>query len=239
MKLVYFDEVKYKPNEQPYYWLGAIVVTPEMVFHLENAMNTLSNECFGSQVLKKETEFHAAEIFHRKSNFKSWKDINERMNVIIRLADILDSQEGLAKIYVKMDTSKIYANTSVEDMAFMFLVEKAEKYLRAQKSPGMLVGDKENDKVSKQFAETLSHYRESGTNYQFGMELTHLIDTVHFTNSHHSRMLQLADLYVWLNQLCSRSDPSEHPASLIIEHVKNNTDILNPQKYKIWPSVAS
>ena len=71
------------------------------------------------------------------------------------------------------------------------------------------------------------------------MELTHLIDTVHFTDSHHSRMLQLADLYVWLLQLCTNPDPEAHPQKIVVCYVREKTDILSPNKYKVWPTNQS
>lgn len=239
MRLAYFDEVKYQKGKQPYYWVGGIVVTPEIVWHLENAVSELSRQCFGITTLSKETEFHAAEIFHRKRNFKAWADIEKRVGVINRLADILNSQEGLAKIYVRIDPARMISESEIEDKAFMFFVERVEQYLRSQKSPGMLIGDRDNGRVSKQFAETLSQYRAHGTSYQFGIELTHLIDTVHFTDSHHSRMLQLADLYVWLLQLRANSNSEAYPHKLVLEYVGENTNLFNPQKYKVWPTAMS
>lgn len=239
MRLIYFDEVKYQQGNQPFYWIGGIVVTPEAIWRLENAVGDLSKEIFGISTLSKETEFHASEIFHRKRNFKDWQDIDKRMGVIIRLSDILDAEDDLIKIYVRIEPAKMIAEIEIENKAFMFFVEKVEQYLRANKTPGMLIGDRENERVSKQFSETLSHYRAYGTSYQFGMELTHLLDTVHFTDSHHSRMLQLADLYVWLLQLCVNSTPDSYPRKIVVQHVRENTDILRPNKYKIWPTNQS
>ena len=240
MLLAYFDEVKYQEGEQPYYWIGGIVATPEMVRDLEKAVNELSEECFNAATLSKDTEFHAKEVFHGKRNFNKWKNIEKRMNVLIRLADILNSQPGLAKIYARIEPAKIVTQISIEDTAFMFFVERVEQYLRSRGLPGMLIGDRENERVSKQFAENLSCYRRYGTNYEFGTELNNLIDTVHFTNSHHSRMLQLADLYVWLLQLSFNSSPGKSYAhGLVINHVRENTSIFSPTKYKIWPTDRS
>ena len=239
IRIIYFDEVKYQQGNQPYYWIGGIVVTPEAIWRLENSVGELSKECFGASTLSKDTEFHAAEIFHRKRNFKKWNEIDKRINVLKRLAEILNVEEELAKIYVRIEPAKMISESNIEDNAFMFFVERVEQYLRANKTPGMLIGDRENERVSKQFSETLSHYREYGTSYQFGMELTHLIDTVHFTDSHHSRMLQLADLYVWLLQLCINSDPEAHPQNLVVGYVKEHTNLLSPNKRKIWPTSQS
>ncbi len=235
MLLIYFDEVKADHTTQPYYWLGGIVVTEKMINSLEKAVDELSRECFDIATRSKDTEFHATEIFNRKANFKEWRNIDKRMNVLAKLANILDSEPDLAKIYVRLDPAKIYAKKKVEPLAFMYFVERVEQYLKAKKSAGMLIGDRENTRISNLFANNLSLYREYGTDYDFSMNLEHLLDTVHFTDSHHSRMLQLADLYVWLLQLCAGSRAKKHPQQLVVEHVRNTTNILSPNKYKRWP----
>lgn len=195
MLITYFDEVKYQQGSQPYYWLAGISASATTIWELESKVAELSQEYFGSPALTRDTEFHAAEIFHRKRNFKQWWDIGSRVQVINRLASILNEAEGVGKIYVRIDPSKMIAD-DYEQKAFIFFVERVEMHLNAHKQPGLLIGDRENEKVSGAFAETLSKYRFDGTPYQFGRKLEFLIDTVHFTDSHHSRMLQLADLYV-------------------------------------------
>ena len=111
--------------------------------------------------------------------------------------------------------------------------------LRANKSPGVLIGDRESDPVSGVFAETLSQFRETRTKYEFGMELTHLVDTVHFTDSHHSRMLQLADLYVWAMQFCTEGNNDSFPRSEIATFLREETRLLAPHRYKEWPTDQS
>jgi hypothetical protein len=69
----------------------------------------------------------------------------------------------------------------------------------------MLIGDRENETVAGKFAEK-PFYRTDGTQYEFGQQLERLLDTVHFTHPHHSRMLQLADLHAWLWQLREAGD---------------------------------
>lgn len=86
-------------------------------------------------------------------------------------------------------------------------------------------------------ANELSNFRTWGTRYNFGIDLTHLIDTVHFTASAHSRMLQLADVYVWFQQLCSNAN-SDHRKELA-DYVRHSTNLLRPTRYKEWPTSQS
>lgn len=238
MQIAYFDEVKYQSGAQPYYWLGALVASAEAIWRLESKVAEIASRCFGRSTLSRETELHAADIFHRKSNFKLWKDIDSRIAVLRDLATIISEEQELGRIYVRIEPRLRIADDHAE-MAFMFLVEKLEDLLRSMKSPGMLIGDRENDQVSNEFAEALSRFRASGTPYQFGTELRCLIDTVHFTSSHHSRMLQLADAYVWLMQFWHTTDKSKHPNSVLVSHLSDNTNLSYANRYKHWPTEQS
>jgi hypothetical protein len=235
--VVYFDEVKYAQGKQNYYWLGGIVASAEAIWSLENALAALSDELFGTPNLTRETEFHTSDIFHRKKNFKDWPDITKRLDVIKRLLTILNAAP-IGKIYVRVEPAKMVAS-DIERKAFMFFTERVELYLRGEKSPGILIGDRENDRVSGTFSEILSRYRSSGTPYAYGTRLTHLIDTVHFTDSHHSRMLQLADLYVWALQFYVGGDNTVYPRSDLAAFIKESTQILVPHRYKVWPTDQS
>lgn len=238
MLIAYFDEVKYQAGSQPYYWLGGLIVDAGLVRVLEAEVDALAMECFGTSTLGRDTELHAAEIFHRKRNFKDWSDIEKRISVIQSLAAIVGRQEGVGRVYVRLEPARMIAEDNLDQRSFMFFVERVEGYLRAKQDLGMLIGDRESDKVSTVFAEALSHYREHGTPYAFGQKLERLIDTVHFTESHLSRMLQLADAYVWLLQLCQQ-DSEAYPAKKLVQYVREHTQVLSPHKYKIWPTDQS
>jgi hypothetical protein len=57
----------------------------------------------------------------------------------------------------------------------MYLVERVDRYLHAQKSPSMLIGDRENETIAGKFAEKLSHYRTDGTKFEYQTNVRSLI----------------------------------------------------------------
>jgi hypothetical protein len=238
MLLAYFDEVKFQAGTQPYYWLGGLIVDAQLIKQLEGEVDALARECFGTSTLGRGTEFHAAEIFHRKRNFKDWPDIGKRLSVLKRLASIIGRQEGIGRVYARLDPAKMIADDNLDQKAFMFFIERVEMYLGSKKDLGMLIGDRESEKVATVFAEALSRYREHGTSYAYGTNLERLIDTVHFTESHLSRMLQLADAYVWFLQLCAHNN-GKYPGSELVEYARTKTDLLSPHRYKVWPTDQS
>jgi hypothetical protein len=145
--ITYFDEVKYQAGVQPYYWLGGIVVNADAIWALEQKVSDLANECFKVATLSRDTEFHAADIFHRKKNFKSWPDIQARIGVINKLASIVNEQNDIGKVHVRIEPARMVA-TDYEQKAFMFFVERVETFLRAANSRGILIGDRESEKIS-------------------------------------------------------------------------------------------
>lgn len=240
MLITYFDEVKTDPVNQHSYWIGGLVMPAESIWRIERRLNDLAKEVFQSSALTVDTEFHAADLFHQKKHFKKW-DLSKRLETLCRMIDILNEETGFGKVFVRMNLSNMIFESSLENIqskAFMYFVERVEKYLQAKKSPGLLIGDKDSDSVSSSYAKNLARYRAQGTPYHFGIELKNLIDTVHFTRSHHCRLLQMADLYVWLLQLCSEGDHEKYPRKKIIEYVKT-TNILIPDRYKDWPTKES
>lgn len=236
MLVAYFDEVKYQKGRSPFYWLGAVVADADMIKDLEHKVNDLAEEIFGTRTLTKETEFHAADILNGHGPFKGW-DWAKRIDTLKQLITIFGSAQGLAKIFVKMDVERMWSS-DVEGMAFMFLVERIDLHLRAQKLPGMLIGDRENEIIAGKFAEELSRFRTDGTDFAYGTKLHRLLDTVHFTHSHHSRMLQLADLHAWLRQLRQAGDQGKWHRQQILNHVATIADCLSPRRYKEWPPSA-
>jgi len=236
LHLAYFDEVKVAPPGQPFHWLCAILVDANDVAAIEAEVSALAVECFGNATLTRDTEFHAAAIFNRSENFKHWTDPVKRVEVLKRLFRILDKHDVIGKVYVRLDPRRMAATDNVDERAFMFFVERIDMALADRQSMGLLIGDFESDRFSSVAARNLSAYREGGTPYQFGREIKQLIDTVHFTHSHHSRLLQLADCFAWSQQLChTASGTATGLRAELAEWVRTETNLNGTHRYKHWP----
>jgi len=62
-----------------------------------------------------------------------------------------------------------------------------------------------------------------------------VIDTFHFTQSHHSRVLELADACMWYRQLGWRTDVQTQLRKGFLTHCRE-LDIGMPNTYKYWPN---
>lgn len=235
MKLIFFDESK-NDAQYEHYHLGAVCIDEEQLAGVEAAVNALALETFGSAELSHASEFHAAEIFHRKSNFKGWLDFDKRVALLSRLADVL-TLEGVQRIDIQVNCAYLHPSQDAAEIAFMFLCERANDLVKAQGKLGMLIGDRENDRLSARFSTTLSAYRASGTEFAYGRDIHNLVDSVHFTHSYLSRFLQLADVYCWFLQFRNRNLLSENfrHRTMLESLRRDGTSVFFANKYKEWP----
>jgi hypothetical protein len=96
----------------------------------------------------------------------------------------------------------------------------------------IMIGDMDAQVLNKTIRE-FQQYRIQGTPWEFGKEIPSIVDCVHFAHSHHSRMIQLADVYLF-------SATHRHSARGG-EMAQKFTEALNlrdigPQRYKDWPT---
>jgi hypothetical protein len=235
MYLAFFDETKDGP-EYPHYHIGGVCIEESCMLEVEKLLSELANKVFGTSELSKETEFHAVEIFHRKRAFKTWRNIADRLGVIEQLMQVM-SREDVLLIDVQINCDKLYDNQKADEIAFMYFVERTNDLMKAKKSLGMLIGDRESDRVSERYARSLSAYRAAGTEFAHGRDINHLVDSVHFTHSHLSRFLQLADVYTWLMQFRNRNRGSKDPVhNSVFELFKKDGIDVWAKKYKEWPT---
>lgn len=206
MKLIYFDEAKNDPDYSRYH-IGAVCIDEADLSAVEKHMAGIAERAFATAELSRATELHAVELYHRKGNFKKCSDFQARMELIADIVQVLSLPE-VELISIQINCELLYANMQPEEIAFMYLCEKANDLMKSKGSRGLLIGDRESDKVADRFSRTLSSYRVAGTEFAYGRDIRNLVDSVHFTHSHLSRFLQLADVYVWLLQFRDRNKNS-------------------------------
>jgi hypothetical protein len=236
MRICYFDEVKPSPQGQPFYWLGGLMLQDDVIHGLEEELRRLAHDCFGTYELTQQTEFHATDICTGNGCFRRWRIPERRLDVLKELARIIDKPEGVSRVSVRLDISRIDRSVDHEAMAFMFLVEKVNDFARAKGTNALLIGDLEHERVVSRSVRNLAEFRQNGTRYAFGRRIENVLDTVHFAHSHHSRLLQLADAHMWFKQLLNRTDEPSGIKIELIRHLRQHTDITWDHKYKYWPA---
>lgn len=237
MHLVYFDESKPDKGLKKFIF-GAVCISDERLEEVENQVSEIAIEALGGPVMRKENELHAADIYHRKANFKKFPDPIIRERVLIDIAKLL-SQSHIRLIKIVVNVENLREDEDASELAFMFLCERVSELMKSLKSTALLIGDRENDRESQRFAYDLSGHRIHGTTLQFGRSIDHIADSAHFTHSHLSRFLQLADCYTWLVQFLYRNDANnEERHTSLLRALRADEIDLFPAKYKEWPSSA-
>ena len=195
MHLFYYDEVKYDPNNQPSFWLGGVCVQDEKIKEIENEVNEISKNMFGTNELNKKTEMHAVDLIGWRGNFKG-KQFEERMNCLRQILNVL-SRKYVHCVHVKVKGDN-------QEKAFANMIKKVNNLLAELNTHGIIIGDYDEE-YSEMSAENLSQMRQAKNN--------RIIEAACFSTSHNSRMLQLADVYIYcmqfLNQPSKRSPPSK------------------------------
>lgn len=232
MHLTYIDEVKYDKRSEKFYWLCGLAFPEDSIKALEHSLSKISQNYFGTPILSKETEFHASHIVHGKGPYKG-RELANRFGLFKSLLDALNNCQDLKKIVVRINPAKMVAR-GYQDKAFMFFVERVNSLMGVLKSTALLISDHDKDMVSSNVT-SLSTYKEQGTKYEFGSEINNIVDTIHHTHSHHSRLIQMADIITYTVALQAKHDLN-FPRKDILAYAKSDTDLLNADKYKYWPT---
>lgn len=230
MHLVYVDEVKPDGIIEPYYWLCGLAIPEADIQSIEKSLNAVAVDFFGSKLLDVNTEFHASAIIQGKGPYKG-RGVTDRLNLIKRIVEVIPAHPNTGRIEVRLNPKKMSAE-DCQSVAFMFLIERVDQLMRARGSLALLIADQDKQFVGVN-VRNLSAYKQAGTKFAFGQDIKHVVDTVHHTQSHHSRLLQLADIYAYSVALSDKKIETQ-PRADYARHVRG-LDPFWPTKYKYWP----
>lgn len=230
MYVAYFDEVKAMPQHgRDHYLVGGLAVPMEKIGALEKAVTKLSKNVFGSTELTVETEFHASHCYFGKGHFKG-RAPKDRIEIIANLAQLIAETDGVKRVYSAICKAKIYNEKQVAEIAFAHFVERMELAI-PHAEPCILIGDLDDEQATN-MVKDFSRFRQRGTPWEYGIELESVVDSVHFCRSHHSRLLQLADIYMFIASGWYGGRQGWMKKQL--QKALSGFD-LHPHRYKVWP----
>lgn len=233
--LTYFDEIK--PDQRAgrhWHLVGGLVVPFALVSEIEERMNALAQEVFGDSEMTPATEFHASAIYSGKGPYKGWTS-ERRAELLASLAVVLaHAVEGeTGKVWACINVDRLRTSTDPAKAAFAYFCERVQSFVGKQ-GRTLLIGDLDGEE-SRQMIRDFSRYRSNGrTPWDYGAAIPSIIDAVHFAHSHHSRLLQLADAFLFFSSLHwggKKDNWMRKQASKACEAVN-----LFPNRYKDWPT---
>lgn len=234
MLLFYYDEVKYHPPQQESFWLGGVGASSTVISELEEQVNEVSKDAFGSTLLQKSTEFHGKELCRGNGLFKG-VDEKTRLTYLKRLLEIV-ARDDVFRVHVEIKPKNIVHSSKPHDeVAFMYLTEQVNSLLQEQDTIGMMFGDYDEPAIGTSVA-SLSRFRKGGTEWSRGKPIDRIIDTVHFAKSHHSRMIQLADIFMYCLQFFYGDNRA--PWRGRVNEVISASKIIYCAKSRTWPTTS-
>lgn len=203
-----------------------------VIAELEEQVNEVSQDAFGSMLLSKETEFHGKELCRGSGNFKGVPEAL-RHQYLERLLKII-ARDDVFRIHVEIRPGNItHSSKPHEEIAFMYLTEQLNSLLQELDVLGMMFGDYDEPAIGTSVA-SLSRFRKGGTEWSRGREIKRIIDTVHFAKSHHSRLIQLADVFLYCLQFLYADNRA--PWRSRVQGVIQTSKMYVCAKSRTWPT---
>lgn len=166
----------------------------------EKTLSQIAFNFFGVRTLNVNNEFHGKELFHGKGTARGRK-LEERVRVFQDVATFITDNKipvRMVCIDVGRHQQKYKYPTPPYRLGLMFILERFCEYLDTVDDLGLVFGDYEADEVTGAVVDFSEFKSQGKTPMYFGRPLGRLLDTVYFTQSHHSRFLQVADLLIYM-----------------------------------------
>ena len=200
MRIVYADE---SAHLNLLYVIGALVADDDAVGHLQSSLDRIgqivAHEVEGFDPT---TEFHAYDMFHGE---RAWDSVpvGLRVKASVLTAKAI-ARSGATFILRGLDMPRLEQRYRYpfppHELALAQALETADEHLARLGERAIVVADEHHTaedgrrRFRRMRADTLAGYS--------GRRITNLVDTVYFGPSHHSRLLQAADVATYF--MCRR-----------------------------------
>jgi hypothetical protein len=210
--LIYLDEAGSSAQE-PIHVIAAIALQDKKWLAVEAAMEEVIEQ-YVPEKDRPKFEFHTSDIFQGHGYFEHWER-KVRAEVLKALLKVIIDHD-LSVIYGGVHKSRLSAQyiypADHHSLAFLLCAERIEHWFvkNHPDETGMLIADE--TKAKSEIKKSLKQYRKSGIPLGIREErLEHIIDTIHFADSHESCGIQLADFcsYIIKRSATGKSDCKE------------------------------
>ena len=235
MYLIYFDETKFE-KLNPYFFIGGILIQDSLISDIEEEIMKIQYNFFGDTLLRVENELHGKLIFQGKGAYKKRK-ISERLQIFEDVSNVLIKYRiPIRLVCIDVHAHRMRYKYPVEEYGWglQLILERFADFLDKNNDIGIVFGDYEKDEITKAIID-FSQFKKDGKTPLKGRSLFPLKDTIYYTQSHHSRFLQVADMVLYMaNRYENNHQPQKwHDKKLksIWDNLKNSVDFY----IKRWP----
>jgi hypothetical protein len=134
-------------------------------------------------------------MFGNKGDFKGVDPV-ARVQAIIDVLDLLLVHDCKVA-WSAINKIKNPSSRHPHQLAFQFLTERLEDYLKKNDTLGLIVAD-ENKEIEQKVIDDLTVYKAASTGWGYRpTEIKHIVDSVHFVQSTNNRLIQCVDLVAY------------------------------------------
>lgn len=197
MLLTYVDESYSKDR----YFIAGLAVHHEAIRSLENALNdVVARGVRELGVGSRRAELHGHPLFHGEAD---WEKAKPRQRIAIYNWAFEAIAERDVRIFLRGVNSKRLRERYTHpddphDVCLQHLLEKVNGYATGTHQAALVIADElhEHDRRRTDFRD----FKDYGTPGYLSSKLPRIVDTIHFAPSHHSRLIQAADLVAFIHQ---------------------------------------
>lgn len=197
MLLAYVDESYAKDQ---YFCLGAVLVDGPSSARIEAGFDALVAEYASQTALPRHAELHGYEVFHGKGDWSALRT-RQLINVYDRAMRIIGSS-GASLVFRSMDVARqvqrYHTPHPPHDVVLGHLLESIDNLADNLDELVVVIADEVH--AEERHRSNFRSFRRLGTPGYQSSTLPHLLDTLHFAPSKHSRLLQAADLATFMHR---------------------------------------
>jgi hypothetical protein len=187
-------------HQGDFYAFAGVLANEHATKALTDALNRIMLQASVDYGLDPKTEIHAHEMFH---GTKEWAGVGARarVNVFEKVVDaVVDADvtillRGIREKRLRARQAREHYPVQFppEQVCFQHILQRANAVAVRQDTYALIIADERGDR--DRHRERFATYQTRGTpGVYMHTTLNNLLDTVHFAPSHHSRMLQVADV---------------------------------------------
>jgi hypothetical protein len=200
VRLAYIDE----SYTRDFYFIGAVVVDDVSAPALEGALDKVAEQARTAYLpdAPAPLELHGNPLFQGS---KEWAPIKQRIRALISVYDQAMQAIGNQDLHIflrGLDCRRHRARYATpwpeHSVVLQYLLERLDEFGQNLDEQILVIADDIDD--PDRHRTNLHGFRISGTPGYRSSHLPNILDTLHFAPSHHSRLIQAADLVTFLHR---------------------------------------
>lgn len=185
---------------QQYHYVGALLVREDCWHNLSADLKSIAINVLKTKARGSNFEFHGNALFGGKPPWDGIRDERKRLDIYEECLSLLEKHK-LHLAYGRCDKKKLTRYSKPmhpHEISFWLCLERIAEHLNEANSLGFIVADEGSKAIKTIARKGLADHRKFGPPFGRAVDISRIVDTVHFMHSVDSAHLQLCDLALWI-----------------------------------------